>query len=342
MTVRIGHLVVGEQRHGVVRFAEGVLSGLPAGGTVVRACTVADLTAEPEWAAPLAGAALVHLHYTDRLFGAHCVESARTFTDIADHLRHRIGTPSSVTLHDLPQPGDGAARYRRRAACYRSVVEAASGVVVCSEHEAALLNGLGAAPRPRAVIPLPIDHPPGPAPQRRGDGQVTVLGFLHPGKGHAGALQAMRGLPPAVGMVALGRCADGHGHLEPELAAAARASGRTLQITGFVDGAELPGRLHRAGVPLAPNEVVSASASISTWLTAGRRPLVPAGSYTREVEHRCPGALWTYRPGELPHALARALAEPGLTWLDPAVRLGPSTPAVSVAYARALARFAGG
>lgn len=327
----VGHLLVGDAQHGVVRLAEDVLTQL-CGPAIVRARTAEDLA--DDWAAPLAGCGLVHVHYTDRLFGATCEEAAHTFTALAVGLGARL----SVTLHDLPQPGDGGPLFRRRAAAYRRVVGAASAVVVNSGHEAALLADLGAPPRPVSVVPLPIEPAPAGARPGAGDRQVTVLGFVHPGKGHRAALDAMRELAPSVGMVALGRTADGHDDLLPELMAVARVAGRGLRVAGFVDDADLPAALRRAGVPLAPNPRVSASASISTWLTAGRRPLVPAGRYTAELELRCPGALWVYEPAALPTALARALAEPERTWLDPDVRLGPSRAEVAAAYVRAWSR----
>ena len=325
----VGHLVLGPAQHGVVRFAEDVLGALEHPGPVVRAASVHDLG--PGWAEPLAGCGLVHLQYTDALYAPRCEDAARTFVELVGELDR----PCSVTVHDVPQPGDGAALLARRAACYRTVVGAAAGVVVSSEHESALLDALDPPVRPRAVVPLPV-QPHHPAAPRPGDGQVTVLGFLHPGKGHDDALEAMVALPLGVGLVALGRPAPGHEDLPDRLREC--AGGRTVRVTGFVD--DLTAHLRAAGVPLAPHRAVSASASVGTWLSAGRRPLVPAGRYAEELLARCRGAVWTYAPGELPAALALALAEPARTWLGPDVLLGPSVVAVARAHRRAWAGFA--
>lgn len=330
----VGHLVVGPAQHGVVRFAEGVLAALEDPGPVVRATSVAELG--PGWTDRLAGCDLVHLQYTDALYAPRCEEAADTLVRLVG----RLSPPCSVTLHDLPQPGDGAALLVRRAACYRAVVRAAVGVVVSSEHESTLLDAVlredpDLALRPRAVVPLPVE-PHTPTPPERGDGQVTVLGFLHPGKGHDDALDALAALPAGVGLVALGRPAPGHEDLPARLRE--RAHGRAVRVTGFVE--DLAPHLRSAGVPLAPHRAVSASGSVGTWLSAGRRPLVPAGRYADELLARCPGALWTYDPGGLPAALALALAEPERTWLAPGVVLGPSGVEVGQAYHRAWAGFA--
>lgn len=319
MSRRTGHLVVGPTEHGVVLLAERLLAGSDA--VVVRAGSIAraDLGA-------LNGCARVHLHVTDHLLGSTCEVAAAVFTDLVA----RLGCPVSVTLHDVPQPGDGPA-FGRRAAAYRRIVDAAATVVVNGRHEAALLAELG-RPGRATVIPLPVEAPspdvhPGPT-----DGQVTVLGFLHPGKGHRRLLAAMVGLPPEVGLVALGRPADDHPDLVDELRAVAGVRG--FRVTGFVPGAALPAALARAGVPVAPNPSVSASGSIGSWLTAGRRPLVPAGRHTDELLARTPGSLNPYRPAELPAALARALGDPASTWLAPGVRPGPSLAQVRSAYRR--------
>jgi glycosyltransferase involved in cell wall biosynthesis len=163
------------------------------------------------------------------------------------------------------------------------------------------------------------------------DGQVVVLGFLYPGKGHE---EALRALPPGVGLTALGRASDGHEDLLDSLAALG-----PLTVTGYVPDDELPARLRAASVPLAPHRHVSASGSIGSWLSAGRRPLVPDVGYTREVAARCPGALWLY--DDLAPALARAMAEPSLTWLAPGTQVGPSMPETLAAY-RAVWHAAGG
>ncbi len=379
----VAQLVVGPDEHGVVRFGRTVLTGLRAmdvAGPVVET-TASQLRADLDGVlAPLSGTSLVHVQFTDRLFGARCEQAADLVALIAAALS-RHGAALSATLHDLPDlpdlptlhdlpdlpdlpvgpdlpdgpdqrerpdladppepPGDPLTR--RRALAYARVVSDCAGIVVCSQHERARLEAIlgsrSAAP-PVRVIPLPVDPPTGrPVPHELND--VTVLGFLYPGKGHAEVLRAMAGLPGQVGMTALGRPSDGHDDLIPQLQGLARELGRGLRVTGFVPDPELPAALQSAGVPVAPHRTVSASGSIATWLGAGRRPLVPDVPYTRELAQRCPGALWPYDPDDpesLSTAQRGALAEPERNWLD-GIEVGPSTAEVVAAYAATLAEW---
>ncbi len=292
--MRVGHLLVGPAEHGVHRYAREL--------------------AEADGGGAVEGADVVQVHYTDRLFAPTAEESAAAFTVLAAGL----DAPLVVTLHDVP-PDDGSVLQQRRARAYAAVVAVADRVVVNSAHEAARLRAFSTVVP--AVVPLPVQPlPPGPVPDP--DGEVVVLGFLYPGKGHDEALCA---LPPGVGLTALGRPSDGHADLVVELSALG-----PLTVTGYVPDDELAARLRAASVPLAPHRHVSASGSIGSWLAAGRRPLVPDVAYTREVAARLPGALWLY--DDLAPALAQALAEPGQTWLAPGTATGPDLAATAAAY----------
>ena len=63
-----------------------------------------------------------------------------------------------------------------------------------------------------------------------------------------------------------------------------------FECTGHIPDSELPRYLRAVDVPIAPAAQVSASASINSWITAGRRPLVMDGRYSRELEAINPGA----------------------------------------------------
>lgn len=292
----VGHLVVGPAEHGVTLYARELAAA--AGDAVVEG-------RDPE---------VLQVHVTDRLFGRTAEESAAAFTAFA----RGLDRPLVVTLHDVP-PDDGSVLQQRRARTYGAVVDLAAAVVVNSEHEAGRLRAFRDV-EPH-VVPLPVQPlPPGPVPPA--DGQVVVLGFLYPGKGHD---EALRALPPGVGLTALGRPSDGHDDLVDQLAALG-----PLTVTGYVPDTELPARLRAASVPLAPHRHVSASGSIGSWLAAGRRPLVPDVAYTREVAARCPGALWLY--DDLAPALAEAVADPALTWLPPGTPTGPTMADTVAAY----------
>jgi glycosyltransferase involved in cell wall biosynthesis len=346
------HLVAGPADHGVVRFAVALA------GQLGHPVTGPDLSG-------LAGPAqIVHLQYTDALHGTDTATAATAFTRLVERIRLATGARPSVTLHDLPDPADEPGRYARRAESYRRVAAAVDLVTVSSDHEAALLETLGGAPGRRAwspvVVPLPIDAPVLVPPARRPvpRPEVAVFGFLHPGKGHADVLAALAEssgsteVPPdleftaleftALEFTALGRTADGHDDLGRRLQDEARAIGRRLRITGFLPDHEVTARLQRVAVPIAPARMVSASGSINTWITAGRRPLVARSPYTDELSRRYPGSVRGYAPDGLAAAIRATLADPGLSWLaDPRPdALGPE--ATARAYRAAFAEAAAG
>jgi hypothetical protein len=284
---------------------------------------------------------LLHLHVSDWLFADAGVGAGHAIAGLVGALRDR-GVALSVTLHDLPQPADGPDLYRRRAATYRGLVESAAGVVVCSEHERTLLEDalladggrLPADPRALLVIPLPID-PAEPTPA--GDASamtrtVGIFGYLYPGKGHREVLDDLSSCHPAVDVLAIGRASDRHRELVGELAEVAAGKGFSFRCTGYVPDAEVTARLRAPLVPVAPHTHVSASGSINSWIAAGRRPLVPAGRYVRELDRRMPGSVRTYEPGQLGSAVETAIEEPALTWLPRGTVVGPTTPAVAASY----------
>jgi len=353
------HLVPGPTRHGVTRHAVDLLARPAAAGHVVRRVLPTRLGDDPTGRATLAlleravvvpaesgderrrGRTHVHLHLTDHLLGATAGACATVVTRFA--ARH----PLTLTLHDLPQPADGPGRFERRRAAYARMASASRGVVVASEHERTLLLTALAAedltPPPTHVVPLPLepldpngrdvpglppvpDRPEGPIAPR----SLVVFGYVYPGKGHRDALEALADLGPGfedVGLTALGEVSPGHEHEVADLRARAEDLGRPVVLTGHVPDDGLVEALRRARVPVAPHRHVSASGSISSWLSAGRRPLVPAGAYVDELDARCPGALVRYGPGtgypDLAAAARAALADPSLTWLAPGTRLAP-------------------
>lgn len=315
------HLIVGPPEHGVCRHGELIAEAL--GHPVVRA-------ERPELVpvADLRGAAVVHVPYTDRLFAEHCEDSAEALLALTAPLR-AAGSAISVTLHDLPA-GDSDLETRRRAA-YQRVVAQARGIVVQSGRELTLVEELVEHARSLRRIPLPvISTPPRPAQPST---DVVVLGFVFPDRGYEHTIAE---LPAEVDLLALGGPAKGHEDLPDQLARLARHHGHQLRTSGFVPDADLPDRLAEAGVPVAPNRRVAASGSIATWLGHGRRPLVPATPYTRELAADWPDTLTLYDPdcpGDLRRAIEQARSDPSSTWLAPGTRPGPSLAEVGTAYA---------
>lgn len=316
-------VLIGPAEHGAVR--HGAAIAALTSSPVIRQLSPGHL-AEPA-ATPVA-----HLHYTDRLFGATTESAAASFVALAAGLASHV----VVTLHDLPT-GSTAALDLRRAASYRRVSAAADAVIVASHHEGDRLRACG-ADVDATVIPLPIDPPAafGPArhtasnrrpASRPHDGPaVGVLGFIYPGKGHAEVLAAMELLGGEAWLWALGAISPGHDELADELRNAARRQHRPLVIAGPVADDDLGRAIHEVDVPVVPALAPSASASLATWIAAGRRPLVAASAYAREVAASGPDLLTLYDandPAQLSAALTRALADPAST-----IRTTPIPPAL--------------
>ncbi|MDO9409548.1 hypothetical protein [Patulibacter sp.] len=318
-------VVVGDPTHGVALLALQLSDGLPrttlpalldpAGARAARA-----LLPAPDRAPAL------HLHLNDDLLGP---TPAATLSALAD------GRRLAITLHDVPQPGEGDARLARRLAVYRELAATADLVVVSSEHERAGMRGAGASCG--AVLPLPIDARRVPA-DPRDDATVGVLGWIHPGKGHAAVADALAALDRPATLVALGGVARGHEGLDRELAARCARQGVGFRCTGYLAEMEQLREAARVAVPVSPHRHVSASGSIGSWLSASRRPLVVDGGYAREVDARNPGALAL--TDDLPAGLRAALADPASTVLRPGVRVGPTTAEAAVAQTALLDRWA--
>lgn len=296
-------VIIGPDDHGVVRHAIAVARA--SRQPFVR-------LNEPPTAGQLAiSTPVVHWHFTDRLFGSSAAAAAERFVSPTRSIDGR----HLVTLHDVPEsaPTDHA---RRRTSAYRSVAGAAAAIVVASEHERRRLHRCGIQSSVH-VVPLPIEDRQPVENDRNGQQRVIgVLGFLYPGKGHLDVVRATATLPFGIVVKALGRPSDGHDHLAAELELEAARLGRPLTITGFLPNAVLSAAMQSVDVPVVPARHVSASASLCTWIGAGRRPLVARSPYSAELA--AAGDLMTLYdgrdPAALPAAIHQALAEPSSTW----------------------------
>lgn len=307
--MRVQVVAPGPAAHGVVRAAGRVAALLAERGVEVVHGGAVDGSVD-----------VVHAHFTDALWGSDVAAAADSFTAWAA----TSARPLVVTAHDLPDPAatGSSARDARRCAAFRRVLAAVDGVVVCSDHEARraapLLVGSGGG-RP-SVVELPLDPPPAapvgppPAPWPAGP-TVGVAGFVYPGKGHAEVLDAVAALGGAA-VVALGAPSPGHQGMVDELRRRARCAGVELAVTGWLGEAAMAAAMEAATVPVMANRSPSASASLLSWVAAGRRPLVAAGGWCDEVAARHPGVVTAYSgPAELREQVAAALADPTGTWL---------------------------
>ena len=326
-------IIVGPEEHGVVRHAMAV--GRACRQPIVRIEEPLAESGELNISTPVA-----HWHYTDRLFGCRATAAAERFVTVASS----TGRRRLVTLHDVPEPGrtDHA---RRRVSAYRMIAGCVDAIVVASEHERQLLRRCEIT-TPVHVVPLPIDDryapviDPAATPRNHVDNDphrtrvIGVLGFLYPGKGHLDVVRAAASVPGDVVIEALGRPSEGHHDLVAELHKEAARLGRRLSITGFLTDDVLSARLASVDVPVVAARSVSASASLCTWIGAGRRPLVARAPYATELA--ATGDLMTlYDPDEsaaLAAAVLRAVAAPPSTWRHVPVPVRLSVEAVAHAH----------
>lgn len=272
----MNHLIVGPDGHGVTEYALGL----------ARATNATSVIREETFGSAPLPEGPIHVTFTDHLFG-----------DTAETLLARLGDrPFSVSLHDIPQPEEGEGRYARRAEIYRTLASAADVAVVNSEHEARFFSAGASAP---AVIrlPIPVIHAPF-APE---DGTVGVLGFLYPGKGHEDLVAAL----PEATLRFLGAVSAGHEEWADRLV----ASGRNVELTGWLTDDELAGEIGRIAVPVCPHRHFSASGSLMTWLGAGRQVLVTDSDYAREIDAWLPGRVTLVEEGGWRDAVEKHVPE---------------------------------
>ena len=319
-------VVVGPEQHGVVRHALVI-----AGATGARVARRRDVASVPRRPAERVARSTTGTSPT----GSSAPPSTTPPAPSAPRPRRSPGR-HVVTLHDVPAATDGD-RDRRRAAAYRRVAGCCDAVVVASEHERRRLAAADVRSR-RGRHPAPGQsrwRPPSldAAPRADAAGRtVGILGFIYPGKGHADVIAAAGALPADVRLVALGRASDGHDDLAVALQRAARRGHRELVVTGFLDDAALAAALDEVDVPIVPARDVSASASLGTWIAAGRRPLVVANDFAREVAAMGPDLVTLYEPERLGPALGAALADPASTRRAGAVPASLGIDAVAAAH----------
>ncbi|MCR6033171.1 hypothetical protein GGQ22_17250 [Nocardioides sp. zg-579] len=320
-------VVAGPRTHGVVEYAAQLARALGAPSLVGPA----EVLDGPVPDGP------AHLHFTERLLGPTPAVAVRRAVGLCTRV------PTTVTLHDVPQPWAG----EERARAYAEVVRACAGWAVSSHHEADLvLRALARVGADRDVPPGVVVHLPvvpvqprptrGEGPDRDGPATLAALGFVYPDKGHRELLQAateLRARGHEVDVACLGSPVEGHADLLAELHRRARAGGVGLTVTGWLPDDELVAAMARADVPVSGHRHLSASASVNRWLAVGRRPLLLDGPYAREVDALRPGAHVLHDDAGLVPAIERALADPASTWLPEGAVPGPDLDASARQYA---------
>lgn len=285
--------------HGVAVYARDLASAVSARHPGIRTADLADLAGLPDGTA-------VHAQFTDRLWADSPEAASQAFSDLAERLR------VTVTLHDMPQESDGERNLPRRRTAYAAVAAAATGVVVNSEHEHALLREAEVWSGPVARIPLPVELR-ADTERQDPDGSVGVLGFFYPGKGHdeAAAAAARAGMAR---LTVLGRASDGHAADLEAFVRRAKALGVEVEVTGWLDDEEIARRGRAVAVPVIAHRHVSASGSLASWIGWGRRPVAMRNRYIDEMAALRPGTVTAVGEDDLAEAVRRASERPETTW----------------------------
>jgi glycosyltransferase involved in cell wall biosynthesis len=238
-----------------------------------------------------------------------------------------------VTMHDVfDRPGLRSRYLQPDAWSVRQLGRTADRIVVHSQIEVERLRGLVPIEKLR-VVPHFVEQrelPMSPAEARAklglGDRKlVTLLGFVYGRKGHRYAVEAVPYMPDDAIMVYAGGPIDGRTFVY-DLAlqkAEELGLGDRFRITGYLSEEEMGTWMAATHLAILPFTDLSASGSMSSWISAGKPMLVSDLPGTREYARRVPGALNFFGPaGEawpLGSAISELLARP-LPDPDPGVQ----------------------
>lgn len=278
-------------------------------------------------AAELADADVVIMQWNRRGWG----RQGRSLTRLLRFRRAYRGA-LVVTLHDIFERRGVRQRWLQPEAwSLRYLARVADRIVVHSEVEVERLRGL--IPRDRlAVVPHFVERrtlslSPAEARERLGLADrriVTLLGFVYGRKGHRYAVEAVPQLPSDVLMVYAGGPVAGRSHVHDLALSKARelGLGDRFRITGYLSDEDLETWIAATHLAILPFTDLSASGSLSSWISASKPMLVSDLPGFREYDRRVPGALRFFGPPEpgplaaaIDGALGGTLPDP-----DPAVR----------------------
>jgi glycosyltransferase involved in cell wall biosynthesis len=322
-TWRLGFLHLGRPESGVRRYGQLIADearsreGLTI--TEVEAGRV-DQSSEQlsRVAAGLAGCDVVLMQWNKRGWGKH--------VSLTRLLRFRRAYTGAlvVTLHDVFDRAGLRQRYLQPDVwSLRQLGRTADRIVVHSQIEVERLRGIIPIEKLR-VIPhfveareLPLS--PAAAREKLGLGErkvVTLLGFVYGRKGHRYAVEAVPFMPDDAILVYAGGPIEGRTFVHDLALQKAQelGLGDRFRITGYLSEEEMGTWMAATHLAILPFTDLSASGSMSSWISSGKPMLVSDLPGTREYARRVPGALHFFGPaGEawpLGAAISELLAEP--------------------------------
>ena len=331
--MKIGYVHAGNPHHGVSRYGR-----LLAAETARRAdvCVIEyELQLGDAWevdtqrvaaiAAQLRGVDVVHLQYNNQRNGSVWGVGWRQLFNLRLFIR-AVGRPAIVTVHDLYPLLGFRSLARRPIRSIRTLLDGgsqlltmnwlkhrASQLLVCSQEERSRLAGgngrVDVIPHfvePRTLTLSRADAKAGLG--WAGKRVITVLGYIHRRKGHQLVVDVLSHLPDDVIAVFAGGPTPSDAALIDRLHAQAKSRGvaHRLFFTGYLTEFELERHLIAADVGVCPFVRLSASGSLSTWISAAR-PIVASNlPQIREYNAIESGAIATFEP-YVPSALAAAI-----------------------------------
>jgi glycosyltransferase involved in cell wall biosynthesis len=321
--MRVGFVHAGPPEHGVSRYGRLLAATAAARRDMqVQECELrldgrSDRQQILAAAERLASADVVHLQYNNQrkgsVWGAGW-QQLKNLQLFAAALRR----PLVATVHDVypVRPAWSSAvrrplrEMRRLASSGPQLVTRswlqwrACRVFVCSEEERKRLSSpFGGGPYviPHFVEPRELDAPREEVRRALGLSNrrvVTLLGFIHERKGHRLLIEALPHLPKDIVVVFAGSPAPGSNGIVSHLLAAAESLGVAdrVRITGYLAEPQFEEYLIATDVAVCPFRSISASGSLSTWISAGR-PII-ASNLPQIAEYNAleSGAIATFQP----------------------------------------------
>jgi glycosyltransferase involved in cell wall biosynthesis len=297
----------------------------------------------------LASADVVHLQYNNQRKGSVWGAGWQQLKNL-QLFAAAVRRPLVATMHDVYplQPAWSSAvrrpgrEMRRLASSGPQLVTRwwlqrhAALVFVCSEEERKRLAspfGGGMCVIPHFVEPRELDAPREDVRRALGLTDcrvVTLLGFIHERKGHRLLIEALRQLSDDVVAVFAGGPALGSNGIVENLRALADSFGVAgrVRITGYLPEQQLEQYLIATDVAVCPFRSVSASSTLSDWISAVR-PII-ASNLPQIAEYNAlePGSIATFQP----------YSSQALAWAIRAVFDGKGAPQIE-AVARLRARL---
>lgn len=209
--------------------------------------------------------------------------------------------PITVTLHDVYERATFGERWLEPGAIgVRRLGARSRTVVVHGAEERRRLGSLVPAARV-SVVPHFVEERP-PLPDRdtakaelglAGRRVITLQGFMTRRKGHRLVLETLPLLPPDVVAIFAGSPIEGREARGQELEAFAAELGVAdrVRFAGYVPDQRLTTILAATDVALCPFREMSASGSVSTWISTGRPIVTSALPQFREYDALAPGAM---------------------------------------------------